>query len=66
MLSRINRAMPTNAGAAVDARPRTRGVTPFALQGIGSTTLGDLVSVYGVAVLDSDLRPTDSAGETTG
>lgn len=58
MLSRINRAMPTNAGAAVVARPRTRGVTPFVLQGLGST--------YGVDVLDSNLRPTDSAGETTG
>ena len=58
MLSRINRAMPTNAGAAVVARPRTRGVTPFELLELGST--------YGVADLDSDLRPTDSAGDTTG
>lgn len=59
MLSRLNRAMPTNAGTAVDAaRPRTRGVTPFALQG--------LLSTQGVNVLDSDLRPTDSAGGGTG
>lgn len=66
MLSRLNRAMPTNAGAAVAARPRTRGVTPFVLPGLGSMTLGASGSVYGVAVLGSNLRPTDSAGETTG
>lgn len=66
MLSRINRAMPTNAGAAVVARPRTRGVTPFVLQGLGSTQVGAFGSVYGADVLDSHLRPTDSAGETTG
>ena len=58
MLSRLNRAMPTNAGAAVVARPRTRGVTPFVLRGLGS--------IYGVEVLGSNLRPTDSAGDTTG
>lgn len=58
MLSRLNRAMPTNAGAAVVARPRTRGVTPFALRGLDSA--------YGVEALGSNLRPTDSAGGTTG
>ena len=58
MLCRLIRAMPTNAGAAVVARPRTRGVTPFVLPGLDS--------IYGVEALDSNLRPTDSAGETTG
>jgi hypothetical protein len=66
MLSRINRAMPTNAGAAVVARPRTRGVTPFALRGLDSIKSGATGSMYGVEVLDSNLRPTDSAGGTTG
>jgi len=66
MLSRVNRAMPTNAGAAMVARPRTRGVTPFVLQGLGSMHLGAFSSVYGADVLDSTLRPTDSAGDKTG
>ncbi len=66
MLSRINRAMPTNAGAAVVARPRTGGVTPFVLPGLGSITLGASGSVYGADALDSNLRPTDSAGDKTG
>lgn len=74
MLSRLNRAMPTNAGAAGVARPRTRGVTPFVLPELGSIKfgatgampLGVTDSVYGADVLDSNLRPTDSAGETTG
>lgn len=66
MLSRINRAMPTNAGDADVARPRTRGVTPFALPELGSVQLGASGSVYGADAPDSNLRPTDSAGDKTG
>lgn len=66
MLSRLNRAMPTNAGAAMVARPRPRGVAPFVLRGLDSAPFGASGSGYGVEVLASNLRPTDSAGETTG